>query len=136
MIHTALVKGRFPPYREIIPKKSGMKIPLDAPTFAARVRQAQITSDDEARRVDFEFRPGKLTLNARGAETGSSEVTMKLEQFDGDEVKIAFDPAYVLEFFRAIDGEPTVVMEMTDGLKPAVFRLGEHYSYLVMPMGG
>jgi DNA polymerase III subunit beta len=136
MIHSKLVQGRFPPYRDIIPKKSGVKIPLDAPTFAARIRQAQITSDDEARRVDFSFQKGKVLLHSQGAETGSCDVTMTLEQYDGDEVKIAFDPSYVLEFFRAIDGEPTVVMEMTDGLKPAVFRLGEHYSYLVMPMGG
>jgi DNA polymerase-3 subunit beta len=135
MIHTKLVSGRFPPYRDIVPKKAGVKIPLDAPLFAARVRQAQITSDEEAKRVDFTFAPGKLTLQARGADVGSSEVTMKLEQYNGDELKIAFDPSYVLEFFRAIDGEPNVLMEMTDSQKPAVFRLGDHYLYLIMPMG-
>jgi DNA polymerase-3 subunit beta len=136
LIHTKLVEGRFPPYKDILPKKSAVKLTLDAPTFASRVRQAAIMSDDESKRVDFTFGPGKLTLNARGAETGSSEVTMKLENYDGPEVEIAFDPHYVLDLFRAIDGEPSVMLEMSDGQKPAVFRVGEHYSYLVMPMGG
>ena len=136
LIHTKLVEGRFPPYKDIIPKKSGVKLQLDAAKFASCVRQAAIMSDDESKRVDFGFAAGKLTLQARGAETGSSEVTMKLEGYDGGDLDIAFDPHYVLDLFRAIDGEPTVILEMTDGQKPAVFKVGEHYSYLVMPMGG
>ena len=136
LIHTKLVEGRFPPYKDIIPKKSGVKLPLDAATFASRVRQAAIMSDDESKRVDFNFAPGKLTLQARGSETGSSEVTMKLENYDGPEIEIAFDPQYILDFFRAVDGEPSVMLEMSDGVKPAVFKVGDHYSYLVMPMGG
>jgi DNA polymerase III subunit beta len=134
VIHTKLVEGRFPPYRDIIPKKSPIRVQLDAPQFSAKVRQAQITSDEEAKRVDFNFSPGKLTLQARGDDVGSSEVTMKLEGLK-DEVEIAFDPIYVLDFFRAIDAEPTVNLEMTDHEKPAVFRLGDYYSYLIMPMG-
>jgi hypothetical protein len=38
--------------------------------------------------------------------------------------------------FRAVEGEPSVTLEMTDGQKPAVFRVGDNYLYLVMPMGG
>ncbi|MFO0937957.1 MAG: DNA polymerase III subunit beta [Gemmataceae bacterium] len=136
LIHTKLVEGRFPPYKDIIPKKSVVKLPLDTATFASRVRQAAIMSDEESKRVDFQFAGPKLTLLARGADTGSSEVTMPLENYDGPDIEIAFDPQYVLEFLRAVDGEPNVLLEMTDGTKPAVFRVGEHYSYLVMPMGG
>ena len=32
--------------------------------------------------------------------------------------------------------EPTVTLEMTDGTKPALFRVGESYLYLVMPLAG
>ena len=49
---------------------------------------------------------------------------------------IAFDPQYLLEMFRAVEGEPSVTLEMTDSQKPAVFRVGDNYLYLVMPMGG
>lgn len=136
LIHTKLVEGRFPPYRDIIPKKLAVKLPLSVPEFLSRVRQAAIMTDDESKRVDFRFEPGKVTLSARGPETGSSEVVMPLVGFEGPDIEIAFDPAYLTEMLRAIDGEPTAVLEMTDGQKPAVFRVGDSYLYLVMPLSG
>jgi DNA polymerase-3 subunit beta len=136
LIHTKLVEGRFPPYRDIIPKKLAVKLPVIAPDFLARVRQAAIMAEGESKRVDFHFETGKVTLTARGPDTGSSEVVMELPEYPGPEIDIAFDPQYLTEMLRAIEGEPTVVLEMTDGQKPAVFRVGEQYLYLVMPMTG
>jgi DNA polymerase-3 subunit beta len=63
-------------------------------------------------------------------------VELPLEDYTGPEVKIAFDPQYLTEFLRALDGEPTVTLEMSDGTKPALFRAGDGYLYLVMPLAG
>src|SRR6185312_5997840 len=139
MIYTRLVEGRYPPYRDIIAqtrKQSNRKIALPVESFLSRIRQAAIMSDDESKRVDLTISPGKITMKARGAETGSSEVVMTLPEYDGEEVTIAFDPQYVVEFLRALEGEPSVMLEMSDGSKPALFQCGETYRYLVMPISG
>lgn len=136
LIHTRLVEGRFPPYRDIIPKKSGVRLALPVADFLSRVRQAAIMTDDETKRVDFKFEPGKVTLKAQGAETGSSEVTLDLPEYAGAEVEIAFDPQYLVDMLRAVEGEPTLMLEMTDGQKPALFKVGDGYLYLVMPLAG
>ena len=91
-------------------------------------------TDEESKRVDMVFTPGKVTMQARGAGTGSSEVEMSLPDYDGPEVKIAFDPDYLVEFLRALEGESTVTLEMADGSKPALFKCGDGYVYLVMPL--
>jgi DNA polymerase-3 subunit beta len=134
-IYTRLVEGRFPPYQQFIPKKFAAKVSLPVPDFFAKVRQAAITSDDESKRVDFSFTTGSVTMKARGPDTGSSEVEMELPEYTGPKIDVAFDPAYLTEMFRAIDGETTATLEMSDGIKPAVFRVGDQYLYLVMPMG-
>jgi len=134
-IYTSLVEGRFPPYQQFIPKKCEVKVPLAVADFFAKIRQAAITSDDESKRVDFSFDEGHVILRARGPETGSSEVRLEIPEYTAKPLNIAFDPQFLSEMLRAIEGEPTIVLEMTDALKPAVFRLGEHYLYLVMPMG-
>jgi DNA polymerase-3 subunit beta len=139
MIYTRLVEGRYPPYRDIIGqtrKGATVKIPLPVGPFLSRVRQAAIMTDDESKRVDMTFGPGKVRMEARGAETGSSQVELPLEDYGGPEVKIAFDPQYLVEFLRALENEPTVVLEMSDGTKPALFRCGDGYLYLVMPLAG
>jgi DNA polymerase-3 subunit beta len=139
MIYTRLVEGRYPPYRDIIGqtrKTASVKVPLPVDAFLSRVRQAAIMTDDESKRVDMTFEPGKVTMQARGADTGSSEVELPLPEYDGPEVQIAFDPQYVTEFLRALEGEPTVTLEMSDGGKPALFQCGDTYRYLVMPLAG
>jgi len=139
MIYTTLVQGRYPPYKDIIGqtrKGAAVQIPLPVEAFLGRVRQAAIVIDDESKRVDMRFSPGKVAMQARGADTGSSEVELLLPEYDGPEVSIAFDPSYLIEFLRALEGEPTVMLEMTDGTKPALFKCGDGYVYLVMPLAG
>jgi DNA polymerase III subunit beta len=101
-----------------------------------RVRQAAIMAEDDGKRVDFSFEEGMVTLVARGAETGSSEVKMELPEFTSKPINIAFDPNYLIEVLRAVEGESSIQLEMTDGQKPAVVRVGEHYIYMIMPLVG
>ncbi|MGL4421498.1 MAG: DNA polymerase III subunit beta, partial [Gemmataceae bacterium] len=135
ILYSRLVEGKFPPYRDIIPKKFGTRLTLYAPDFLAVVRQAAIMTDDQTKRVDFSFEPGILTLRAQGADTGSSEVSLELPEYTGSKIDIAFDPSYLVEMLRAIEGTPTIQLDLTDKRTPAVFRAGDNYLYLVMPMG-
>ena len=139
MIYTRLVEGRYPPYRDVIGqarKSATVKVALPVDAFLSRVRQAAIMTDDDSKRVDMTFGDGKIVMKARGAETGSSEVEMPLADYDGPEVQIAFDPQYLVEFLRALESEATVTLDMSDGTKSALFRCGDGYLYLVMPLAG
>lgn len=136
VLHTKLVEGRFPPYAEILPKTAPVKFPVSVPDLTARVRQAAIPCDDENKRVECRFGAGKATLSAKGPETGSSDVEMELPGYIGEPVGVAFDPGYLTDMLRAIDGEPTAAVEMTNGDKPVVFKVGATYVYLVMPLAG
>ena len=93
-------------------------------------------TDEESMRVDMTFEAGKVTMKSRGAKTGSSEVSLDLPEYNGPTTEIAFDPQYLIEFLRALEGEPTVVLEMSTGSRAALFKCGEQYSYLVMPLTG
>ena len=69
-IYSRLVEGRFPPYKEILPKKANARIPLNVGPFLTAVRQAAIMTDDESKRVNFHFAAKKVTLAAHGAAAG------------------------------------------------------------------
>ena len=133
-LHTRLVEGRFPSYQDILPKRHSVSLTLPAADFLSRVRQAAIMADEQSKRVDIDLNPGAMTLQARGAELGESEVTLDLPEFAGPETPVAFDPQYLIDFLRAIDGEPAVRLEMTDGNRPVVFKVGESTVFLVMPL--
>lgn len=134
VIYSRLVEGRFPPYRDVIPKKANARVPLVANEFLSAVRQAAIMTDDESKRILFKFAPGKLKLEAQGATTGRSKVEMKIDDYGGPAIDISFDPAYLTDMLRVVDGSETLQLDLVDGQKSAVFRSGEDYLYLVVPL--
>lgn len=136
VLYTRLMQGKYPMWRQIVPKKAAVKFTISAAEFGAKVRQAAVTSDDESKRVNLAFTPGLVTMTATGPETGASEVTLDLVGSEAD-LNIAFDPLYLLDALKAAleagEGEP-VTLEMTDREKPAVVRYANGFT-LVMPMG-
>jgi DNA polymerase-3 subunit beta len=132
-IYSRLLEGRYPPYRDIIPKKPAAKIMLPVEGFLSAVRQAAIMTDDESKRVSFAFSPGKLTLQAQGSATGKSKVDMSIE-FSGAPISINFDPVFVTDMLKVLDPSEVVQLDLVDAQKPALFRAGEDYMYLIMPL--
>ena len=133
VIYSRLVEGRFPDYRQVLPKKQTLKVPLQVPAFTAAVRQAAIMTDEESKRVVFKFAKGKLTMQAQGATTGRSKVELPVE-FDAKALDISFNPAFLIDVLRILPPDAELVLEMIDGNSPALFKSGPSYSYLVMPL--
>ncbi len=133
MIYSRLVEGRYPPYREIFPKKQTTRIPLTVGPFYTAVRQSAIMTDDDSKRVTFSFAKKKLTLQAQGAETGRAKVEVPID-YEGKAVQINFDPRFLSDMLRVLEPDASLVLELVDGNSPALFRSGEEYSYIVMPL--
>ena len=134
-IYTRLVEGKFPPYQQFIPKKLPIKFPVNRAAFAAGIRPAAITSDEQSKRVDFEFGAGRVKMEAKGPESGASVIEMDLPDYDGKEFQIAFDPQYILNMLSVVDDEQ-VQLEITEGKDRMIMKVGESYIYLVVPMVG
>jgi DNA polymerase-3 subunit beta len=133
MIYSRLVEGRYPPYREVFPKKQTVKVPLVVGPFHSAVRQAAIMTDEESKKVVFTFDKKKLTMQAHGAATGRSKVELPIE-YDAKPIKISFDPKFLTELLRVLNPDDGLTLELVDGNSVALFRCGEGYSYIVMPL--
>ncbi len=133
VVYSRLVEGRYPPYREVFPKKPTVKIPLTVGPFYSAVRQASIMTDEETRKVVFSFAKKKLTMQARGAGTGRSKVELPIE-YEGKNIDISFDPRFVSDMLRILNEQEALTVELVDANTVALFRCGEKYSYIVMPL--
>ena len=47
---------------------------------------------------------------------------------------INFNPQFVVDMLRILDADESLVLEMIDGNNPALFKAGDNYQYLVMPL--
>ncbi len=132
-LYTRLVEGRFPDYKLVLPKRHAAKATLEVTPFQAAVRQAAVMTDDEVKKVAFTFDKDKLTLKAEGPMSGKSKVELAIK-YDGKPVTINFNPQYVTDMLRVLSPDAELVLELTDGNSPALFKSGNDYQYLVMPL--
>ncbi|MBY0228906.1 MAG: DNA polymerase III subunit beta, partial [Gemmataceae bacterium] len=134
VVYSRLVEGRFPDWRGVIPKKNAAKATLATAPFHAAVRQAAIMTDTESKRVAFHFTPEKLTLQAQASASGRSRIELPVAEYEGPGVSINFNPDYLNDFLKVLSPDDPLELHMTDGAKPALFKSGDSYSYLVMPL--
>lgn len=133
-IYARLVDGRFPRWRDVFPKRDdAQKIDLIVGPFHTAVRQAQITTSEESRGVDFTFGEGKIVLTARAADVGQSRVELPIA-YDGPTIGIMLDPRFVADFLRVLDPERTVTFDLKDSEAAAVCSTDDGYGYVIMPL--
>ncbi len=135
-LHSSYLSGKFPPCDAIVKKLRDVErvtLTLPVAELLSKVKRAAITSDEESRRVDCVFSSTLLTMTARGAAKGSSNVTMPLT--DGAALDIAFDPLYLTDYLRSVSDAETVTLRAKDGKMSALFECGQSL-FLVMPLTG
>jgi DNA polymerase-3 subunit beta len=133
VVYSRLVEGRFPDYKQVMPRKASSKVSLSTASFQAAVRQAAVMTDDDSKRVTFHFDHDKVTLQAQGTTAGRSKVELPIV-YDAKPVDINFNPAYLIEMLKVLPADEEIVLELIDGASPALFKYGATYSYLVMPL--
>jgi len=132
-IYSRLVEGRFPRYRDVIPREASVKVDLVVGPFYSAVRQAQIVTNEDSRGVDFCFESGQLTLKSQAADIGQSKVSLPIS-YDAEPITITFDPRFVAEFLRVLEPEKSVQLSLIDGESAAVLRADDSYTYVIMPL--
>jgi len=129
---SSLVQGNFPKYEDVIPKECTCKATFNTAQFEHRLRQAALLTDEQSRGVNLSFEPEAVTLSSRAPEAGEAEVTCPV-QYEGEPLKIAFNPTFVLDALRVVETDEAT-LEMNAAGKPAVIRSGSDFLYVLMPV--
>lgn len=134
MIYSRLVEGRFPKWRDVVPKRSeAIKLDLPIGPLNAAVRQAAILTNEESRGVDFAFGEGTITLSSLSPELGQSRIELPIA-YDGKPIVVTLDPRYFNDFLRVLDPDKTFTLEIQDAESAVVCTTDDGYAYVIMPL--
>jgi len=135
-----LIEGRFPDYRQIIPKSYTTRTVMDTQAFLQEVKRAFLFARDSANIVRLRITPasemgsGLMTVMGTSAERGDSvgELDAVVE---GPGIEIAFNARYLIDVLSVINA-PRVIMETTTASSPGVLRpdSNEDFVHVIMPM--
>lgn len=133
-LSTRLLDGRFPDYRQLIPPGYPNMLRVEREALLDALRRVRLLVRDNTTPVRLAMRAGTVELTVVSQEVGHASEDIDA-QYDGEELTVAFNPAYLIDGVEAAAGEE-VVIETVDATKPATVRSPEHedYRYLLMPV--
>ena len=136
VLATALVEGQFPPYQDVIPRDQNRKIILERGQLSSAVRKASVLTNEESRGVRMGFTADNkiLRLTSRAPEMGEAEIDVPIVSFDGDDIDISFNPAFIADVLK-ITPDEQVIFEFKAPKDPGVVRSSDgEFLYVVMPV--
>lgn len=130
-----VIQGQFPDYKQVIPKKGGIKITLNAKAFLGAAERAAVVASGSANITRLEVKSGKMHLSAHTPDVGSVDEVLAAEVKGGEKAQASFNVRLIIDVLRVFTSEK-VVVELSEALSPGVFRPegGEDYLYIVMPI--
>jgi DNA polymerase-3 subunit beta len=136
---TRLLEGEFPKYRALFPAESPTTAVVETAPFVDAVKRVSLVAERNTP-VRLSFSDGQLALEAGSGD--DAQATEAIEaRLEGDDISIAFNPAFLLDGLSAIDS-PVARLSFTTSTKPAVMtglpaldaEATDEYRYLIMPV--
>lgn len=130
---TQLIEGQYPNYERVIPKEYARRWTLMVTEFRSALRRAYLVARSNSNKVILRTEGEKLVITAHG---DVGEATERVDAIrEGDDLEVAFNARYLLDVLDVLDTEG-VVIELTEALRPAVFKPAQMDDYLcvIMPM--
>ena len=110
LIATYECDGRFPIYRDVMPRSSS-KFAIPRAALVETLAEVALTTNEESRMVRLDLGPQELLLQAEAPGVGSSEARLPSEFLGGGDavIRTAFNPAYLLDALKTVDSDAVIV---------------------------
>lgn len=134
-IYTRAIEGEFPPYEKVIPKTHTTKLLVEKDEFLRNIKLVSVFAREQGDIILLDIKKDGLTLRPKTTQGTDTQVFMEQIEHEGEEIKIAFNYRYVVDFLNTISTEK-IVIELTTSTAPAVFRdpKSENYLHIIMPL--
>ena len=126
-----VMEGTFPDHDQILPKESPSEAKLPVGMLASKLRQARQFASTESQAVALSFSTGELSIAAHGGD-GRAEVRLGVD-YDGPEQKIGFNPAFLLDALKVVDGEQAT-FSFQNANSAARLEDDSGFLYVIMPV--
>jgi DNA polymerase-3 subunit beta len=126
-----VMDGNFPKYEEVIPKGCDKEAGVPVGVLRARLRQVGQFTSVESQSVVLTIKSGEMALAASGGD-GRADARLAIE-YDGPEEKVGFNPAYLLDALKVVDGEQ-VTFAFANRNSAAKLTDDAGFLYVIMPV--
>lgn len=131
-----ILEGDFPDYTKAIPETIVLNLELNSNELMSALKLASVFAS-ERNAVRFSAKPSEntLTLLSDNVELGSNKLEVSLISAEGDDLDIAFDAKYILDYLNNVPSE-TLSLRCSGQSSPAIFKPKgrDDYIHVAVPL--
>jgi DNA polymerase-3 subunit beta len=132
-LFSKVVEGNFPNYNQVIPKSDGrVSVKFERELLLNTVHRASLVCSEKANSVALSFGKDRVEITAKSPDFGEVHEQAAII-YDGPEVKVAFNPVFLTQPLSAVTKDE-VMLEIGNDSSPGVFRDGNGFTCVVMPV--
>jgi DNA polymerase-3 subunit beta len=129
-----LIDGQFPPYEQVVPKKSKRTVAVNRDELIHALKRVSVMSTDRSRGVKFSFSPGNLDISASNPDLGEAKEELTAE-YKGESFEVGFNAKYFIDALTSIKDDQAV-LQLGDETAPCVLasEYDKNFTHVIMPM--
>jgi DNA polymerase-3 subunit beta len=129
-----LIEGKFPDYTQVLPKERHTLVSVSVKDLLSAVKRMHYFAKEQSNNITFSFTKDGVHLMTRQTQLGQDESSI-VAAVDGKDTKIAISSTYLIDFLSRIEND-TIIIELSDKMHPAVFKIpgADSYLHLIMPL--
>lgn len=132
--YSRLIDGDFPPYERVIPDEKKTTVKLKKEDLLRNTKLIAIFAREYSNVIMYDFSSEGLVISPKKEANAENTTTQDIE-FEGEQIKVAFNYKYVVDFLNNVEGEDLEV-ELLRSEAPVVFKIpgNETFMHIIMPV--
>jgi len=127
-----LVEGEFPNYEQVVPKEVKEKLVVARDKFLSAIKRVALFTNADSVAVKMDLTKDKMVISKSTPYLGEARVEVDAD-YKGKDLSVGFNPDYIIDLLKSTD-QATINFEVADPEKPGAVRIGNEYTYVVLPM--
>ena len=130
-----LIEGEFPQYEKVIPQEKKTSFSLVKDDFFKKIKIISIFTRETSNVVILNINKKEVLIKPKTEEESETEARQEVLDFQGEEVKIAFNIRFLIDFLSRFDEEEMVV-EILKPDAPVIFKgkKDKNFFHIIMPV--
>jgi len=133
-LYSRLIDGEFPPYERVVPEEKKTTVVLNREELLRNTKIISIFARDYSNVIVYDFSKKGLLLSPKKEANAENTATQDI-QLEGEDVRVAFNFRYVLDFLNNISSEE-IVIELLRSDTPTLFKPkgNSEFFHIIMPV--
>lgn len=129
-----LIDGRFPDYRQVVPKEQKINLEIERKSFLDSLRRISVLTVENSLGIRLQLNKGCLRIFTSNPDLGEAREEITID-YKGPSLTIGFNARY-LEDSLSVISEEKVLLSLEDDLSPCTLKpmVDGAYQCVIMPM--